>query len=185
MLGIDEEIKAELFRDCGLEDEVWIGDVYREREDGEVIPFQFGTYKYLMFFRSLLFESGNDADLLTQNLEAWANGFRPSDASRLVKFCRAEAEEETFKPDSWKLESPRQIFQFAETIGEVICLHSEICSEIEQFYYMPSSEQLDKLYQRIFKRLNSEVLHGSFVELKGIGDYFYGYQKISSQIHCA
>ena len=180
MLWIDSKTKAALFRHCRIGDALWIGKVYEDPANGEAIPFQFGVHQYLMFFQSPLTAAGEDADLLRETANVWANGHQPCRASRLIKFCRADSEDDAlFRPEQWELDHSHQIFQFAETLGEVVALHSEQCSSTAQYYYVAATDGLHKMYQRIFKRLNRTILRGRFFELQGLGETFYGYQKIS------
>lgn len=69
----------------------------------------------------------SDVAFAQQMAATWSGGFIPAEQHRLVKFLRAEAagQETIFDPTAWKLETPRQFFQFGRLLVSAILVHAE------------------------------------------------------------
>lgn len=152
--------RDQLFIDAPANAGVWIGSLQAIGAGRELCPVRFAGVDFLFLFLSPHVEAGGDDDFLRQTLEtADVKDFYPSEQSRLIKFCRADAEEGAFKPDDWHLPEAFQIFQFMEVIADVMRLYLDSMTDVEQFIYLPASESLGRIYNRVFKRLS-----------KGLGD---------------
>jgi hypothetical protein len=120
----------------------------------EIVPVRFAGLDFWFLFLSPHAEAGDDPEFLSQMLETVdVQGFIPSQDSRLIKFCRADAEQDHFKPADWHLPAAFQIFQFAEILGDVMQMYIDEAPDVEQFLYLPASAKLGRLYSRIFDKL--------------------------------
>jgi hypothetical protein len=180
--GVDSDLKSELFHDAPANDNVWIGDVFVLRDDQqELIPVRFGTQDFWMGFTSPKFEASHDPELLRQYSQNWAEGFVPDEFSRLIKFSRADADfKNLFKPDSWKLSLPEQIFQFGQTLGEAVVFHAQTFLSCKEYFFWPASPRLELLYKRVFRYVDRVRLPKQFVAILDDTGAFNGYQRTSS-----
>jgi hypothetical protein len=103
--GVDDNLKIELFKNATAPGTVWVGDIYILRAEQELIPVRFGGQDFLVGFSSPTYEAG-DEESINIFSRGWADGYIPAAHSRMVKFCRAEANAEYFKPDVWHLDTP-------------------------------------------------------------------------------
>lgn len=171
-----------LFQEASTDEEVvWIGNVFSVGDGSEVIPFQFLTTRYLMFFVSLPSLFG-DQDLADEMVENWADGLTVHPSHRLIKFFRTDAIDQPdtlFDPTVWRLAHPRQIFQFSDLISDVVLLHVSTLPAIKEYYFKPENEQLERFYVRIFKRnpACSDAGFTPILELTGNESGFYGYTR--------
>lgn len=177
--GVTPEVMAALFAGTpGLPDALWRGTVYVLDDGRELLPFVFLELRFIAIFSSPLLEAGGDEAFLIEQVQTWAGNFDPDPNSRLVKFCRAEADHEAtlFKPDDWSLDHPRQIFQFSELLAEVMLQHSEILPPVTQYFFWPASNQVERLYLRVYAKVR-HLLPNTFEPiLADIGE-FRGYQR--------
>lgn len=173
---IDEELKRALFTRIVEQETIWIGNVHELGAGRELVPFSFVSHNYLVLFSDPEYEAGDLALMLDMSQE-WADGFQPEPNSRILKFFRADAVANFFKPESWKLSQPMQIFQFGETVADAIALHARACPAVTQYFYWPASSQLNVLYRRIFRHLNRSCLPGEFVHILEPTGVFDGYQR--------
>lgn len=165
-LGIDDALRHALFLTASDSD-VWIGDLSEIGLDKEIIPVRFAGLDDWFLFVSPHAETANDPaflQLMMNNVDA---ELFPQRASRLVKFCRADAEAEQFKPEGWKLPQPCQIFQFAQVIRRVMNFYLDAMPEIQQFFYFPASSRLLRLYARVFRSLVTTRPERQIATLKG------------------
>lgn len=153
-----DDILERLFFDAPPDAGIWIGTIEEINREREIIPVRFAGCDFLFFFISPHAEAGYDSQVLDQMLDTLdVKDFIPAQQSRLIKFTRAEADEHHFDPTSWKLPKSEQIFQFSQTLGDVMHLYIEASPEIEQFMYLPASPTLGRLYERVFKKLSSRL----------------------------
>lgn len=181
---IDEELLGVLFAEATTESTDWRGVPFEVGEDIEVVPIQFLTIRYLVFFMSLVPEYG-DVVYDQQFVEDWTGGFVPAEHHRLVKFIRADAKEQSGIYDStiWKLPNPRQIFQFGRLLMEAFQVHAEQMPDIQQYFYKPENDSLARFYTRIFLRNRSACDNAGFtpiLDLDAEKGGFYGYQRTTS-----
>jgi hypothetical protein len=156
---------------------IWIGDVVEFGLERELIPVRFAGADFLFLFLSPHSEADDDPEVLAQGLDTLdIKDFTPLRQSRLIKFCRAEAEEKHYDPNEWSLSEPRQIFQFAEILKAVVLLYLETAEAVQQFFYLPASKSLGRLYVRVFQRLTRE-LEGKFVAILGLEGACHAYQR--------
>lgn len=154
----DEGLIEHLFADVPPDAEVWIGTIQEIDVEREVIPIRFAGLDFLFLFISPHAEADHDMQVLNQMLDTLnVKNFVPVESSRLIKFARADADENHFNPKFWELPKPGQIFQFSQTLGDVMLLYVESSPEIEQFLYLPASPILARLYQRVFKKLSGKL----------------------------
>lgn len=164
------------FADDAQNEPTWIGNVFQVATNREVIPFTFEHIRYLMILGAPIYEAGDEESFLNLS-SAWADGFNPKDQSRVMKFCRADAVDEHFQPDRWKLPNPLFIFSFCKTVTAVVEHYVESCPDVEQFFFWPTTSQLETFYKRVFRCLNRGCLNGQFVPILEPLGVFNGYQK--------
>ena len=128
-----------------------------------------------MQFSHPAFEVGG-SDLVPDFATSWADGFTPHEHSRIIKFFHAEETNEPFNPDARKLPNPHQIFQFSELLGDAIGLHMATFPKMSQYFYLPATENLGRLYSRIFSRDKNCTFRDFCRIVEPLGD-FYGYEK--------
>ena len=174
--GIDKELKRELFSQVDPTQEIWIGPIHELVLGRELVPLKFATFNYLVIFSSPAFEAG-DQDVMMSMSQFWADGFCPEPNSRVIKFCRADAEVDFFKPEKWELSNRLQIFQFLETLAEAIALHATGCKTVSQYFFWPASKGLEVTYRRAFRHLDRTCLPGQFVPILEPIGVFDGYQR--------
>lgn len=177
---ITSENLALMFQEAPTGDSVvWIGRTLAVNDDLELIPFVFAGLRFVMFFQSL--ENDADTEFAEMMLANWADGFRPHDHHRLIKFIRADIgmmKEAMFSPSEWKLPKQSLIFQFGDVLHDVILAHSEDCGT-QQYFFKPETDALRKFYTRI----SGKFLSASHAfepipveEFSGCGG-FYGFQR--------
>jgi hypothetical protein len=54
--------------------------------------------------------------MMLRGHEVLPDGFSPKDQLRVMKFSRADAVDEHFQPDRWKLLNPLSIYSFCQTV---------------------------------------------------------------------
>ena len=155
---LSDEVVTDLFADAPAPTagSAWLNVPFEIGDNVEVIPFQFGTERYLMFFTNLIVEFGldaanvTDAEVLKQMAASWTGGFVPCVEHRLVKLVRAEAMDPgtAFDPSRWRLADARQIFQFGHMLVDAVVAHAEAMPNIRQYLYKPEATQLGMLYKR-------------------------------------
>lgn len=179
---IEDDLRKQLFA-AAPADGIWIGDLAEIDSDREIIPVRFAGLDFWFLFLSPHAETGNDPELLLTMLDNLdAKDFAPAQFSRLVKFCRADAEADHFKPDGWCLPEAFQIFQFVQTLCSVMVFYLDEMQEIEQFFYFPASPRLERLYNRTFKAL-SQRLDGSLVAILHSTGACHAYQRTCRHQH--
>ncbi len=109
---INEALLDVLFADAPAKSAAWCGIPFAAGAELEVVPIQFLTTRYLVFFTDIVQEFDGDVAFAQQMAANWSGGFIPAKQHRLVKFLRADAadQDSIFDPTVWKLEEPRQIF---------------------------------------------------------------------------
>jgi len=158
-ISVDPALRTELFQGAPA-NAIWIGKIYEVQGVRELIPVRFGNVDFWFMFISPHALSHGDPDLLELFLSTLDAGpFVPIEESRLVKFCRVEAEDEHFDQPLWHLAHPKLIFQFRHTVVEVMLKYFDEMRDIEQFFYLPANKRLHKLYQSVFDKLVQE--HGA------------------------
>lgn len=158
--------------------DVWIGDVFYlpVEAETEVVPIRFLGLKYLLVFISPFAQADHDDEILATALDTLsAKGFMPAKRSRLIKFTRAEADNDFFDPGAWQLLQPGQIFQFLRTLSQAIELYIHTEVEIEQLFYMPASDGLATAYRRAARALATELARSftAILPLQGASVYAY------------
>ncbi len=154
----------------------WVGDVFKVTEGRDVIPFTFEHIRYLVILGSPIYEAGDEESVIALS-SAWANEFKPKAQSKVIKFLRAEATGDHFKPDKWKLTDAISIYRFCKVLTSAIESYVMACPEVEQFFFWPTTDQLETLYKRIFRNLESGCLKGQFVPILESVGVFNGYQR--------
>lgn len=155
---LEDGLRERLFVDAPANAGAWIGDLVEIGSDREIVPVRFAGLDFWFMFLSPHTEADNDPDFLLQMLDtADVKDFVPCEASRLIKFCRADAEEHHFQPAEWHLPEVFQIFQFLQVLRDVMHLYLDVVPEVEQFLYLPASEKLGRLYGRVFRALSKEL----------------------------
>ena len=154
----------------------WVGDVFKVTEGRDVIPFTFEHIRYLIILGSPIYEAGDEESFLGLS-SAWADGFRPKTQSKVIKFLRANATGDHFMPDMWKLTEAIAIFRFCKVLTSAIESYVMACPEVEQFFFWPTTSQLETLYKRTFRNLDSSCLKGQFVPILESLGVFNGYQR--------
>lgn len=179
--GVDPDLKSELFHDAPTvgNDSIWIGSVYILQDDHqELIPIRFGSQDFWVGFTSPQFEASHDPELLSMYGQDWAEGFVPSDCSRLVKFARTESlAEDRYKPDAWKLSTPEQVYQFGQTLGDAVVFHAQTFPACQEYFFWPASARLALLYKRTFRYIDRDCLPGQFKPILTDTGVFNGYQR--------
>lgn len=182
---ISEELLSVLFAEAPTEPVAWRGIPYEVGADVEVVPIQFLTTRYLVFFTNIVREFDGDVAFAQQMASTWAGGFIPVERHRLVKFLRADAADQNtiFDPTAWKLEDPRQIFQFGRLLISAILAHAEQLPAIQQYLFKPEDARLEKFYSRTFLRNRSTCAEAGFTPILDIDvdeGGFYGYQRTTN-----
>jgi len=73
----------------------------------EASAIEYAGTRHLVFFADVMAYAAQDEEFVRQTAEAWNGGFQPAAHSRLVKFFRAEADQQTmFSPGDWPLPDP-------------------------------------------------------------------------------
>ncbi|MGY8525189.1 hypothetical protein [Paracidovorax citrulli] len=118
----------------------------------EVIGIALGLLRFVVFFASALVYAG-DPEWVQETADEWANGFKPAASARLVKFMRAEADADTmFDARYWPLPNPNAIWRFADLLGRTLAIHAGAFPDVPQYFYLPQSGQVDRLYARLGRR---------------------------------
>ena len=182
---INDELLRVLFADAPTEPAAWRGIPFGVGADVEVVPIQFLSTRYLVFFTSIVQEFGGDVAFAQQMAATWSGGFIPAEQHRLVKFLRADAvdQDTIFDPTAWKLENPRQIFQFGRLLISAILVHAEQLPAIRQYLFKPEDSRLEKFYSRTFLRNRSTCAEAGLapiLEIDGDEGGFYGYQRTTN-----
>ena len=182
---INDELLSVLFAEAPTEAVAWCGIPFGVGADVEVVPIQFLTTRYLVFFTSIEQEFDGDAEFAQQMAASWSGGFIPDKQHRLVKFLRADAadQDSIFDPTAWKLEDPRQIFQFGRLLISAILAHAEQLLAIRQYLFKPEDARLEKFYSRTFLRNRSACTEAGFAPILDIDvneGGFYGYQRTTN-----
>ena len=155
---LEAPLRTSLFTGAPAAADVWIGEVRAIGAGREIVPLRFAGLDFWIMFLSPYVEC-NDDDVLVRQMLALADvtDFVPSVQSRLIKFCRASAESHHFTPADWPLPRPEQVFQFAQSLGDVMRLYTASVPDIKQYLYLPASDRLSKLYGRAFKGLSNAL----------------------------
>lgn len=99
-----------------------------------MIAFRFMGAGFLMLFSSPFYEAGEDAELLAQYANDYYEGVTPPRKSRMVKFCRTDAEAEFFNPDAHPLPDC-DIRDFMEFLAVTMVLHMTAV-DVPQYLYV-------------------------------------------------
>lgn len=179
---VNEELLGVLFAEAPTEPVAWRGIPFGLGDNVEVLPIQFLTTRYLVFFTNIVQEFDGDVEFAQEMAATWSGGFVPDEQHRLVKFLRADASDQDtiFDPTVWKLEEPRQIFQFGRLLISAILAHAEQLPAIRQYLFKPEDSRLEKFYSRTFLRNRSTCAEAGFTPILGIDvdeGGFYGYQR--------
>lgn len=167
--------QALLFQDAP-EVPLWIGSPQALSARIEAVPFKYDALKYVMVFMHPAEYLGNEADIPAYS-QAWANGYMPQQAARLVKFLRAEAADDIFKPDAWPLANRHGIFELGTVLRDAWSQHQNSVPDTDQYFYMATDARLAKFYGRIFVKSSTAGPLSVFEPiLEPLGD-FYGYRK--------
>ncbi|MBY4898796.1 hypothetical protein [Cupriavidus sp. AU9028] len=122
----------------------------------EVIGIALGLLRFVVFFASALVYAGGNRQWVQETADGWANGFTPAASGRLVKFMRAEADGETmFDARYWPLPNPNMVWRFADLLGRALAVHAGAFPDVPQYFYLPQTGQLERLYARVGKRFES------------------------------
>lgn len=171
----DEEIR-QLFPQTSTGLFRWAGDVFEVALGRELVPFLFDGLRYILILGSPMYEAGNQ-DVLGDLTSAWADGFQPEANSRIIKFVRSEADEFHFDPAKWKLHHAGQIFGFSDVLLAAMETYIAAKPEIEQFFFWPTTPQLETLYKRVFRNLERGCHGGRFKPILQPLGVFNGYQR--------
>lgn len=182
---INDELLCTLFADAPTESAAWRGIPFSVGSDIEVVPIQFLKTRYLVFFTSIVQEFDGDVAFAQQMAATWSGGFIPDEQHRLVKFLRADAADQDtiFDPTVWKLEDPRQIFQFGRLLVSAILVHAEQLPAIRQYLFKPEDSRLEKFYSRTFLRNQSTCAEAGLAPILEIDvneGGFYGYERTTN-----
>lgn len=178
--GITPEVLATLFAGAPLApDKAWFGELYRTHDQRELIPFVFAGQQFIVLFLDLV-QSAGSAELVQTFANNFANGYVPHADARMVKYCRADGEgAKPFHPEDWKLPDAdpqtHAIFQFIEVLAEVTAQHYDI-ARTPQYFFQTATKQLELLYDRVFRRIDRELLPGVFAPILDDTGDFSGYQ---------
>lgn len=147
-----------MFEDAPAGDETWIGGLFIIDQAREVLPFRFAGLSYLIMFLSPYAEGDDDEEFILQQLDTLCiHNFMPVRNSRLIKFCRADADKDHFKPTCWVLPHATHIFQFLQTMGDAVKLYLQSVPHIEQYLFLPANARLSRLYSRLSARISTEM----------------------------
>lgn len=179
--NVTEEQLEQLFQEAPDSEDAWIGVPAVIREGVEVVGIQFVRTRFLMFFEELNSIFDGDEELARESADAWA-GYHPEYPNRLVKFIRADVTdpETMFDPDSWRLPSPRQIFQFGRLLLDAVLVHAALLPDVKVYIYKPERPGLESFYNRIFNKNQEACRNAGFtpiVEIDVEEGGFYGYQR--------
>lgn len=174
--GVDDNLKLELFKYAPVLGTVWVGDVYILRAEQELIPVRFGDQDFLVGFSAPTYEAGDEESMEVFSL-AWANGYTPATHSRMVKFSRAEAVADHFKPDLWHLDVASQVFQFGQVLADAVVFHAQTYPTCQEYLFWPSSYELELLYKRAFRYIDRACLPGEFRPILQPTGVFNGYER--------
>lgn len=182
---INEMLLSVLFAEAPTEPAAWLGIPFEVEANVEVVPIQFISTRYLVFFTNLLQELDGDVALAQEMAATWSGGFIPNEHHRLVKFLRADAVDQNtiFDPTAWKIENPRQIFQFGRLLIMTILVHAAQLPAIRQYLFKPENSRLEKFYSRTFLRNQATCAEAGFAPILDIDANeggFYGYQRTTN-----
>ncbi|RQZ27407.1 hypothetical protein DIE16_31760 [Burkholderia sp. Bp9090] len=148
----------------------------------EASGINFAGTRHLVFFADVMTYAGHDEQYIQDTAVAWNGGFVPAPQSRLVKFFRAEANQETmFYPSEWPLPDPAMIWQFSEALVVALIGHADAFPETTQYFYMPQTGKLDALYNRLARKFERGEFGVSFrCVTRPASDEggFYGFERI-------
>lgn len=134
----------------------WVGSLHRMDDNtGDVIPFRFKEYCYLISFYEPIPFFGGDPDALVEMAQGQSDGYVPDANSRVIKFYRSDAEENEFKEKFWFLPSALDIYEFCNILTAVISSYAEAAQEIRQFFYLAASDKLARIYKRVFREASN------------------------------
>lgn len=176
MLPISKEIRDVLFATSSGSD-VWVGSPLSFMTQYEMIPFEFMGAQYVMIFHQVCDAIGADENALVL-LAEFAGGFVADPECRIIKFLNVHAElENAFDPDAWKLQLGAYIFQFFDVVREVVELHVTTNPQVPQYFYAPATPQLQKCYNRTFKRLPVGSCLNDFERVQAPTGNYHGFQR--------
>ena len=180
--GFTPQLMQEMFAAAPAGDNLaWVGDslVVIDPPHMEVIPFQFRAERYVCMFHQPIRYLGGDPVWLEAWAEVQADGFMPAEHSRVVKFCRAEAQDGIFNPNHWGLVNTSDIFQFAGVLADVVAVHETLAEpRVQQYFFQPSSKGLKTLYRRAFKVLDRDLLPNTFTLILDATGEYIGYERV-------
>lgn len=158
----------------------WIGPLLQLDCAREVLPFRCSALSYVVLFLSPHAECDDDEAFMAQQLDSLCvEGFLPSRNARLIKLCRADADEQPFKPEKWPLRAASHIFRFLDTVAEAAKVYVAASPHIQQYLFLPANARLGRLYARLCEQISSEMNIEVQALLPATGA-LYAYQRTSS-----
>ena len=154
---LEAPLRTSLFTSAPTAANVWIGKVTVIDAGREIVPFRFAGLDFWVMFLSPYLECDDEGVMRQMLALADVADFMPSIRSRMIKFCPPSAESDPFTPAEWPLPRPEQVFQFAQSLVDVMTLHLQSVPEIDQYLYLPASGRLGKLYGRVLKGLSNAL----------------------------
>lgn len=174
---IDAEWHKQAFEGAPTDGGLWFGEIFSTNTGRELIPLRCFGLDYWLLFVCPIQEAGS-SEMLEEHIAVWANGFQPLEASRVIKFCRADAEENHFTPDKWRLPRAEDAFWFFQLLGRAIAEHADSLPDIKQYFFFAASQALANVYvKRVFRYIDKSCLPGIFVPILDALGEFHGYQR--------
>jgi hypothetical protein len=146
----------------------------------ELMGFAFGPKRYIALFSEPLASAGGDVNFIQMVARNVADSY-PIDPenARLVKFCRADANDKLllFDPEPWKLPEASDVFEFTHVLAEVMSRHFLQVAPT-QYFFQPSTAALGILYRRVFRVIDRELLQSTFRRINEPTGTYVGYERI-------
>lgn len=160
---LSREARAELFPP-NCEHELKISPVLCISDAIHFIGISLGTdLRYIMAYLSASDQANDDLEHMQVMAHNWTHllpGARVEPAARIIKFFRAEAADATeenakiaFDPAHWPLPKPHTIWHLHTAITEAINAYIESMPDVNQFFYMPQTDALERWYSRLQRQL--------------------------------
>lgn len=158
----------------------WSGSFLKT--DGiEFVGFRVHNLRYVCQFMAP--STLGDDSFLDEYSRNCLNCYKPDESSRVIKFHRLEATGQggCFDPSKWPIPqgtSPVPIFR---VLQQCISAHVSTFTNVMQYYYIPSTEKLEKTYSKLYTALiKKDASLGNFLPIgarpQDMGG-FYGYQR--------
>lgn len=136
----------------------WVGSLFQLDSAREVLPFRCSTLDYVVLFLSPHAECDDDETFMAQLLDTLCiQGFLPARGARLIKLCRADAQDDPFKPERWPLQAASPIFRFIDAVAAAAKAYVSASPHVHQYLLLPANAKLSRLYTRLYRRVTSEL----------------------------